>query len=581
MSITKLVFKYQIYILLDNTHSAMLSFRKPMNCDYARKGTMITQEQAKKQDLLIDAMRYAGIPSERWLGAGFIALQAKRLMAESNQEETKESAWWAMGTIISDFEMGRIFDTPDQFYSIYRVVDADLDLGSFAARAVQKNDKYAMYVSDALLEEYTRHLPTYSKKGKKKNVLIAEGERFIPVIRQLVQGRDDCIFTIATVDQFTEALYEVMLNGCQNTRVVAKSIYRYDFLPEKFDYILALPVFGMKNLSGDEHFICKESDAIALENLLLHLNKDGKLVITIPGRITFGQGRIENLRAFVQSMYQIEEITELPGGTFKATGIKTYLMTISGTNKGDDVTIRRLVGVGQKSKRDLISEFKAEDETFVLASEMDEIGDWNIDRIFSQQDDEWAKYRDTNIRKETLGDVAEVFRGKLVSKKDDAGSIGVLNISNIGEYEIDFDGIDHISEPERKISNYILQDGDLVIPARGTAMRCAIFHPRNFICIASSNLIVIRTNPKMLIPEYLKIFLDSPIGRKIISSMQQGTSAINLNYKDLVGMEVPMPTLAEQKKNVELYEAEYAFYKETVDKAQERWNDTLRRLYEF
>lgn len=63
--------------------------------------------------------------------------------------------------------------------------------------------------------------------------------------------------------------------------------------------------------------------------------------------------------------------------------------------------------------------------------------------------------------------------------------------------------------------------------------------------------------------------------------MQQGTSAINLNYKDLVGMEVPMPTLAEQKKNVELYEAEYAYYKETVDKAQERWNDTLRRLYEF
>lgn len=542
---------------------------------------MLTQEQAKKQDLLIDAMHYAGVPSNRWLGAGFIALQAKHMMAESNQEETKENVWWAMGTVISDFEMGRIFDTPDQFYSIYKVVDENLDLGSFAARAVQKNDKYAMYISDALLEEYTRHLPSNNKKGKKKNVLIAEGERFIPVIRQLVQGRDDCIFTIATIDQFTKALFEVMLNGCQNTRIVSKSIYRYDFLPEKFDYILALPVFGMKNLAEDEHFICKESDAIALENLLLHLNKDGKLVITIPGRITFGQGRMENLRAFVQSMYQIEEITELPGGTFKATGIKTYLMTICGTNKGDDVTIRRLVGVGQKSKRNLLTEFKVEDETFVLASEMDEIGDWNIDRIFSQQDDEWAKYRDTNIRKETLGDVAEVFRGKLISKKDDAGPVGVLNISNIGDYEINFDGIDHISESERKISNYILQDGDLVIPARGTAMRCAIFHPRNFTCIASSNLIVIRTNPKMLLPEYLKIFLDSPIGKKIISSMQQGTSAINLNYKDLVGMEVPMPTLAEQKKNVELYEAEYAYYKETIDKAQERWNDTLRRLYEY
>ena len=93
-----------------------------------------------------------------------IALQAKRLMAESNQEETKESAWWAMGTIISDFEMGRIFDTPDQFYSIYRVVDADLDLGSFAARAVQKNDKYAMYVSDA------RHLYWFRRSSSSRSL---------------------------------------------------------------------------------------------------------------------------------------------------------------------------------------------------------------------------------------------------------------------------------------------------------------------------------------------------------------------------------------------------------------------------
>lgn len=85
----------------------------------------------------------------------------------------------------------------------------------------------------------------------------------------------------------------------------------------------------------------------------------------------------------------------------------------------------------------------------------------------------------------------------------------------------------------------------------------------------------------MLLPEYLKIFLDSPIGRKIVSSMQQGTTAINLNYKDLVGMEVPMPALSEQKKSVELYEAEYAFYRESIKKAQTRWEETLQRLYEF
>ena len=536
-------------------------------------------EQYKKQLFLIDAIKFAGIPENRWLGAGFIAYEAKCLMANSDREDNQENAWWAMGAIISDFEMGQIFDSPEQFYSIYRVVDTDLDLGSFAGRVIQKNDKYAMYVSETLLPEYLKHLPEKNPKMR-YNVLIADGENFIPVIRKIAEERNDCMFTIATIDQFASTLFEAMLEGCPNTRVVHQSIYRYDFLPEKFDYILALPSFGMKNLSDDEHFICKESDAIAMENLLLHLNKEGRLVITVPGRITFGQGRAENLRAFVQSMYQIEEITELPSGTFKATGIKTYLMTIGGTNKGEDVTVRRLAGMGQKNKRSLAG-FEVQDETFVMASELEELGDWNVDRIFSQQDEEWSKFRDTSIRKELLGDIAEIFRGKMISNKDDNGTVGVLNISNIGEYEINYEGIDHISDPERKISNYILREGDLVIPARGTTLRCAIFHEQPYICIASSNLIVIRPNQKMLLPGYLKIFFDSPIGQKMITSMQQGAHAINLNYKDMSGMEIPMPPIEEQARNVELYEAEYTYYRETVEKAKSRWDETLKRLYEF
>ena len=85
----------------------------------------------------------------------------------------------------------------------------------------------------------------------------------------------------------------------------------------------------------------------------------------------------------------------------------------------------------------------------------------------------------------------------------------------------------------------------------------------------------------MLLPGYLKIFFDSPIGQKMITSMQQGAHAINLNYKDMSGMEIPMPPIEEQARNVELYEAEYTYYRETVEKAKSRWDETLKRLYEF
>jgi hypothetical protein len=42
-----------------------------------------------------------------------------------------------------------------------------------------------------------------------------------------------------------------------------------------------------------------------------------------------------------------------------------------------------------------------------------------------------------------------------------------------------------------------------------------VFHEQKYPCIASSNVIVIRPDPKMLDSTYLKIFLDSPIGNKI------------------------------------------------------------------
>ena len=45
---------------------------------------------------------------------------------------------------------------------------------------------------------------------------------------------------------------------------------------------------------------------------------------------------------------------------------------------------------------------------------------------------------------------------------------------------------------KNKITNYILQTGDLLIPARGTAIRIAIFEEQAYPCIASSNVIVIR-----------------------------------------------------------------------------------------
>lgn len=167
----------------------------------------------------------------------------------------------------------------------------------------------------------------------------------------------------------------------------------------------------------------------------------------------------------------IKEISELPEGTLESIGIKVYLLDIENSRPGDDdIIIRRYTAGEKKSRRAAIETLDIADDTFVMLSELEEQGDWSIDRIFAQQDEEYLRYQSSSVRKDMIGNVAQVFRGKAVTKKDPSGNIGVVNISNIGEYEIDYDGLDHIKESERKVTNYLLQDGDVLLPARGTAI---------------------------------------------------------------------------------------------------------------
>ena len=216
-----------------------------------------------------------------------------------------------------------------------------------------------------------------------------------------------------------------------------------------------------------------------------------------------------------------------------------------------------------------------------MLDELEEQGDWSVDRIFAQQDEVYLNFQKSRIRKELIGNVAQVFRGKAVNKKDPVGNIGVVNISNIGDYDIDYEGLAHLQGEERKVANYLLQEGDVLLPARGTAIRTAVFHEQLYPCIASSNIIVIRPDQKKLNGYYLKVFLDSPIGNRMISGAQQGMTVMNISYKDLNVLEVPLPSMKEQQAVVNEYQNELKKYRETVAAAEQRWCEVLEKLQTF
>lgn len=445
----------------------------------------------------------------------------------------------------------------------------------------------------ALKERYTSRTPSASFllktffdlamrniKNPGNTMLISEGEKFAPYLTSIVENNENCRYTITTSRKFEYVLLKEIFKSQRNVQIIQGQIYEPGFINEKFETILSVPNFGASpSFSRDNQFMCKEYELIATENLLLHLSPIGKLIILLPARITFAAGRVRDFRHFIQQSYSLDEIAELPVGILSNTGVKTFLFTIS-TKGNEDTSIKRYVFENDNpvNRRLGSLSLKLQDETFIMPEELDALGDWNVDKIFASQDDDWTQYQNSSVRKIPLKDVAEIFRGKAITEKNPTGSIGVINISNILEYDIDYNSLDHLDEQERRVANYILKTDDLLLPARGTAIRTAVFKEQTYPCIASSNLIVIRPKPGALSGTYLKLFLDSAIGKKLIKSTQQGTAVMNISYRDLENIEIPYLPFEKQIEIAKKYQDGLAKYQETISSAEEKWQDTVREL---
>ena len=529
--------------------------------------------QEERMWLYMNALRGVMEPSKMISGA---MLVAETKAENRGKDMDKQEAYDAMLVIAGNLHVTNPFESIDQFEQAYLQVDENPDWEGLLYQSLSYEKYGTILVPEPLMKIMAERLEGV------ETALIAEGEKFVPFLKSTVDARPDCKFTITSQNALYAKVIERIFEGYNNVTVSGESIYRYEFIPQKFDRILSIPTFGVRDLAEDsKNFMCRETDMVALENLLLHISvSGGELVIVLPGRITFAGGHIGDLRKFVTQSYKLEMIAELPDGIFQGTGIKTYLLTIT-QGETEDVTVRRYVAEGRKTKRGPVEQLKVTDDTFAMIDEIEEIGDWSIDKLLAKQDEDLMKYQASGLRKIQLGEVAQIFRGKTVTRKDSVGPIGVVNISNIGQYDIDYDATDKIDEDERKVTNYILQEGDVVLPARGTAIRTAVFHKQSYPCIASSNVIVIRPDQSKLKSVYLKLFLDSKVGNNLITSLQQGMTVMNISYKDLNMMEVPFPPIEKQEAVSKEYEEAYQKYTKTISAAEQAWMDTLSKLQTF
>lgn len=186
----------------------------------------------------------------------------------------------------------------------------------------------------------------------------------------------------------------------------------------------------------------------------------------------------------------------------------------------------------------------------------------------------------TNARKLSEG-TRDIFRGAQITsdkQKEMSNLCGkapnayLLNLANISNGYMDEELVEvHIDKIE-KYKKYMLQDGDVIISARGTKISTAVaknIKDRNI--IATGNLIVVRCNDT-LEPYYLKAFFDSDDGNLCLSVAQTGSTIFAINPKQLCELQYDAIDMEKQKRIAEKEKALIAELQASIHRIE-----TLRR----
>ena len=496
-------------------------------------------------------------------------LQTRAALADKNISSPEE-VYRTMQKATS--ELPRFQGDADLFFQIYNsLCDIDAhDVMDFVS--IFNNNRGEMAVPDVLVDKFSEYISDTTR-----TIFIAECQQYSTGLLSMIEAHPDIKFTLCTRSLVWSTILNFVYNSYQNVNLITADIYTENFINNRFDLIFAVPVFGMRTPYAEQDFICKDSDMIAVQNLLYHIELDGQLIIVLPAKVTFGSGSIAALRHYIESNYSVEEISALPAGLFAPyTSIRTYLFVLS-TGRTDDVVLRQYESEKPIRKTSPCKNLVVKNEILLFSDEFADLNGWNIDMVFSEEDEDIKAFSTSPVKKLRLKDVATVFRGKAVNAKAESGNVAVINISNITDTGIDYENLDQIEEEERKVSRYILEDGDVLVTARGTTIKIAAFEKQSMICIPSANINVIR--PKdMLRGVYLKLFLESPVGIKMLQSLQRGTVVVNINYKDIIELEVPVLPLEAQDTLIEEYNTGLRFYKETIAAAEEGWRGVQQEI---
>ena len=130
-----------------------------------------------------------------------------------------------------------------------------------------------------------------------------------------------------------------------------------------------------------------------------------------------------------------------------------------------------------------------------------------------------------------------------------------ITVAHVQRGRIDTGDPRYFEVSDEELERWRLIPGDiLVVEGNGSADhigRAAIFMGEIEDCVHQNHVIRVRPNSAFVIPKYLNLYLNSPLGREHILERSRTTSGLyNLSVGRIKTLEIPLPSLAEQRRIV-------------------------------
>lgn len=347
----------------------------------------------------------------------------------------------------------------------------------------------------------------------------------------------------------------------------------------KYDKVFSNYPFGLqlRNLSGGAEYLkeleqkypgiskATSSDWV-FNDLLCRIIKDtGKALGIMTNGSTWNSNDMP-IRKYFAERGMIEAVISMPRKLFSFTNIPTSLVIFSHGNS--HIRMVDATNICQQGRRQ--NEFSpvdiqtivhalSSDSEFSRLISLDELREndytLNLGRYNTQQ-----KVVENGIQ---FGEIIKsITRGAPCTARqlDDMVSDKVTNmqylmLSNIKDGLID-EKLPYLTEIEPKYEKYCLKNDDLILSKNGYPYKVAIASVKEGQKIlANGNLYIIEIDKERANPYYLKAFFESEHGVSALKSITVGATIPNIGVEMLKGLVIPLPSLEEQNRIAQKYQA--------------------------